>query len=85
VEEETGVRDTILGDKLTTTFHVYDEYGKHILKESHWYRMQSPGVQMLEAQASEQITSIEWTDPKRRKELLADCYPLIRDLIVGFA
>jgi 8-oxo-dGTP pyrophosphatase MutT (NUDIX family) len=85
VEEETGVRNTVLGDKLTTTYHVYDEYGKHILKESHWYRMRSPGIQALQAQASEQITAIEWTDSKRRKALLADCYPLIRDLLAEYA
>ena len=66
VEEETGVTGTQLGEKLTTTYHVYDEYGKHILKESHWYRMQSPGVQTLLAQESEQITSIEWADAARR-------------------
>lgn len=84
VEEETGVRDTRLGEQLTTTFHVYDEYGKHILKESHWFRMQSPGLQPLVAQASEQITAIEWTDAKRRASLLADCYPLIRDLVAAF-
>jgi 8-oxo-dGTP pyrophosphatase MutT (NUDIX family) len=84
VEEETGITGTILGEKLTTTFHVYDEYGKHILKESHWYRMRSPGIQPLVAQASEQITGIEWTDERRRTALLDECYPLIRDLVAEF-
>jgi 8-oxo-dGTP pyrophosphatase MutT (NUDIX family) len=84
VEEETGISGTILGEKLTTTFHVYDEYGKHILKESHWYRMRSPGIQPLVAQASEQITAIEWTDARWRAALLEESYPLIRDLVAEF-
>jgi 8-oxo-dGTP pyrophosphatase MutT (NUDIX family) len=84
VEEETGITGTIPEEKLSTTFHVYDEYGKHILKESHWYRMRSPGVQPLVAQASEQITAVEWTDERRRTALLDECYPLIRDLLAEF-
>ena len=84
VEEETGILDTKLFSPLTTTYHVYDEFGKHILKESHWFSMFSPGKQKLIPQLSEQITAIEWTDKKRRKQLLEECYPLIRDLLNGY-
>jgi len=84
VEEETGILDTKLLSPLTKTYHVYDEFGKHILKESHWFSMFSPGQQKLIPQLSEQITAIEWTDKKRRKQLLEECYPLIRDLLNGY-
>ena len=83
VEEETGILDTKLLSPLTTTYHVYDEFGKHILKESHWFSMFSPGQQKLIPQLSEQITAIEWTDKKRRRQLLPDSYPLIRDMLDG--
>ena len=81
VEEETGVQNTKLISLYTTTYHVYDEYGKHILKESHWFHMSSPGEQKLIPQEEEQITAIEWTDAKRRKQLLPQSYPLVKELL----
>jgi hypothetical protein len=33
-------------------------------------------------QTAEQITAIEWTDAARRKNLLADCFPLIREMLM---
>jgi 8-oxo-dGTP pyrophosphatase MutT (NUDIX family) len=84
VEEETGIRDTRLTGPLTTTYHVYDEFGKHILKESHWYTMHSPGRQQPVAQAEEQITAIEWANPERVSALLSQTYPLIRDILTSY-
>ena len=81
VEEETGIRCTILPEPAILTFHVYDEFGKHILKETHWYRMHAQGGQQFQAQAEEQITSIEWADEQRLSEILPDAYLLIRDLL----
>jgi 8-oxo-dGTP pyrophosphatase MutT (NUDIX family) len=81
VEEETGVRDTKIGEPLTITYHVYDEFGKHILKETHWYDMKSPGVQQLVPQEEEQITTLEWANEARMPELLKNSYPLIVDLL----
>jgi 8-oxo-dGTP pyrophosphatase MutT (NUDIX family) len=81
VEEETGIRNTKLLSPFGITYHVYDEFGKHILKESHWFNMLSPGIQSLIPQTEEQITAIEWTDDKRRKELLNESYPLIKEIL----
>jgi 8-oxo-dGTP pyrophosphatase MutT (NUDIX family) len=82
VEEETGIHLTRLIEPYGITYHMYDEFGKHILKESHWYRMISPGVQELKPQAEEQITAIEWASAKRVQELLNNSYPLIRDMLL---
>ncbi len=81
VEEETGIRNTKLLSPFGITYHVYDEFGKHILKESHWFNMLSPGIQMLIPQTEEQITAIEWTDDQRRKELFKESYPLIKEIL----
>jgi len=81
VEEETGIQHTKLVSPFLTTYHVYDEFGKHILKESHWFHMSSPGKQKLVPQTEEQITAIEWTDEKRREALLKESYPLITDVL----
>lgn len=81
VEEETGIRNTTLEQPFATTYHVYDEFGKHILKESYWYTMKSPGNQLPVAQAEEQITDIEWASKTKASELLSNTYPLVKDLI----
>ncbi len=81
VEEETGVKNTSLVGPLTTTYHVYDEFGKHILKESHWFTMKSPGVQKLVPQQEEQITAIEWANDARIDELLKNSYSLVKNML----
>lgn len=81
VEEETGISKTELLSPHSVTWHVYDEFGKHILKESHWYNMRSPGKQGLKPQLEEQIESLEWCDEARVQECLKNSYPLIQDLL----
>jgi hypothetical protein len=49
---------------------VYDEYGKHILKESHWFHMSSRENKNLFHRKKKQITAIEWTNASRRKTTL---------------
>jgi 8-oxo-dGTP pyrophosphatase MutT (NUDIX family) len=82
VEEETGVKNTRIETPLTITYHVYDEFGKHILKETHWFNMKSPGVQPLVPQEEEQITGLEWANKARITEMLKNSYPLIKDLLI---
>ena len=36
VEEETGLSNIHLKEKLLITYHTYYEQGEHILKETHW-------------------------------------------------
>ncbi len=64
VEEETGLKNVQLGGHIITTYHVYDESGKHMLKETHWYHMRVEGNQELVPQTAEQITELKWVDPK---------------------
>jgi 8-oxo-dGTP pyrophosphatase MutT (NUDIX family) len=81
VEEETGIRDTALAGTLMTTFHVYDEFGKHILKETHWFNMKSPGIQTLVPQEAEQISASEWAGKERIDEMLTNSYQLVKDIL----
>jgi 8-oxo-dGTP pyrophosphatase MutT (NUDIX family) len=81
VEEETGIRHTSLAGTLMTTYHVYDEFGKHILKETHWFNMKSPGTQPLIPQEAEQITASEWASEDRIDELLNNSYQLVREIL----
>jgi 8-oxo-dGTP pyrophosphatase MutT (NUDIX family) len=81
VKEETGLKEVRLIESLITTYHVYDESGKHILKETHWYLMHADGKQSLHPQTEEQIDEIKWVKPSALKEYLDNSYPLIRDVL----
>ena len=60
VKEETGLKEVQLKNFLLTTYHTYHEFGRHILKESHWYRMEATSSQALQPQTEEDIYRIEW-------------------------
>jgi 8-oxo-dGTP pyrophosphatase MutT (NUDIX family) len=81
VEEETGLHDVQLQHKIVDTYHTYDESGHHILKETAWYLMQVSGEQKLVPQTEEQITALEWADPKNLKKYLSNTYHAIEDVL----
>lgn len=83
VEEETGISQLEILSQAGITFHVYDEYGKHILKESYWYHMRAKGDQTPVAQAEEQITDITWANDDEVQSNLRNSFPLIRDLLAN--
>ena len=59
VQEETGLRQVELGAELVTTFHVYKEGKKRILKKTYWYEMQTSDIELI-PQAEEDIEKAEW-------------------------
>lgn len=87
VEEETGLKGVQITNKLLDTYHTYDESGHHILKETTWYGMKVSGEQKLTPQTEEQITAIEWGDPKNLKKYLSNTYHAIEDVLhkAGYA
>ena len=81
VEEETGLEQVELGEKVGDTFHVYIEKGHHIVKHSHWYKMKYLGSDKPVPQTEEQITEIKWVSKEGSTQLLSNSYPLINDLL----
>ncbi|MFN8251357.1 MAG: NUDIX domain-containing protein [Ferruginibacter sp.] len=84
VEEETGVTGLKLKKKVGETYHTYDEFGKHILKISHWYYITCPANQALVPQTEESITEARWIATKNIKEPVANTYPSIKDILGKF-
>jgi 8-oxo-dGTP pyrophosphatase MutT (NUDIX family) len=81
VREETNLNKIKLNGKIAVTYHVYDEYGKHILKESHWYSMKGNSSEKLIPQTSEDIREIVWVEPDKLKEKLNSSFPSIIQVI----
>jgi 8-oxo-dGTP pyrophosphatase MutT (NUDIX family) len=81
VGEETGLRGVQLEAPLLVTYHTYDENGKHILKESHWFRMKVSDMAGLKPQQEEQITELRWVDGEAMQVLLRNTFASVRDVI----
>ena len=84
VEEETGVKDLLLKKKIGETYHTYDEFGKHILKVSHWFYFNCNSRQQLQPQAEEDITETRWIKTKDIKEPMSNTYENIKDIMRRF-
>lgn len=84
IEEETGVKNLTLKKKVGDTYHIYDEFGKHMLKISHWYYFISSGKQTLLPQAEEDITDIRWFATRDIKKPIANTYATIKDVLKVF-
>ncbi|RFM28131.1 NUDIX hydrolase [Deminuibacter soli] len=81
VEEETGLTQLVLGEKIGVTHHAYVQDGDNILKASHWYRMQAPGAQKLVPQTEEDIEKIQWINATALPELLKNSYSNIVEIV----
>ena len=84
IEEETGVQGLTLKKKIGETYHTYDEFGKHMLKISHWFYYTCNSKQALQPQLAEDITKTEWIKTKDIKLPMSDTYQNIKDIVGKF-
>lgn len=80
VMEETGLKYLTIKNELALTFHVYEENGLSILKQTSWYSMFSSVNQLLISQIEEKITQIEWVKKNIVPYLLEDSFPSLLDM-----
>lgn len=85
IEEETGVGNLILRRKLLTTYHTYYEKEKHILKECHWFLVQTDGLQPLVPQTDEDIQECRWVRDSELEAYKNNMPASIRDVLQAFA
>lgn len=80
VEEECGIKVGRLLDKLTNTWHVYEERGEVIFKKTSWYNMEAP-KQKLIPQLEEDITDARWMSKDDFESIKMNTYPTISNII----
>jgi len=78
IEEETGVSELEIIDKLTTTYHTYRYHGKLVLKISHWFNVKSTFEGELKPQIEEGITGVKWLDKKGVEQALENTWENIK-------
>lgn len=83
VQEETGIQHLVLLHPLTITYHTYDESGRHVLKESHWYEMTAHSNSKLVPQTGEDITEVKWVSTTEIKALLPNAFLSVRDVLAA--
>lgn len=62
VKEETALSNLSIHSFAGSTWHVYREEGKRILKETQWFIMDAP-EQLMKPQRSERIEQVRWEKP----------------------
>ena len=76
IEEETSLSEVTLEHFINTTYHIYKEKknGKevHILKMTHWFKMDYFGEKSPVPQVEEGITKVDW---KSIAEIEHEVYP----------
>ncbi|PWA10926.1 NUDIX hydrolase [Flavobacterium laiguense] len=78
VEEETGVNELSITNKLQKTYHIFKRNGKYKLKITHWFEMQSTFEGTPKGQLEEGIEKVVWFKPSEIPEALKNSYENIK-------
>ena len=62
VKEECGIKELSLGDSHTTTYYLFNQKGKTLLKKTEWFLMTSSEEGPLKGDEKEGITDVIWMD-----------------------
>jgi len=81
VIEETGLSPVEIEQPLCVTYHTYHEFGKHILKESHWFLMKTPVKTDLIPQVEEDIEKCEWVTTVGLTSYMDNTHASIHDVV----
>lgn len=78
VEEETGVKDLVLGDFITKTYHLFKRNKKWKLKVTYWYKMHSDYEGELIPQEEEGIEKVRWKNFQKSQRALKNTYENVK-------
>ena len=78
VEEETGVNQLRITNKLQKTYHVFKRNGVYKLKVTHWFEMHSDFEGTPKGQLDEGIEKVAWIHLDAIPEILKNSYENIK-------
>ena len=78
VEEETGIKELVLGDFITKTYHVFKRDKKWKLKVTYWYAMHSDYKGELVPQEEEGIKKVRWKNFEQSQRALKNTYENVK-------
>jgi len=81
VIEETGVDGLSISKDLGYTYHIFSTSSQFVLKETHWYEMQTLSNQILKPQKEEDILKAKWIPINEMETITKNTYPALIELI----
>jgi 8-oxo-dGTP pyrophosphatase MutT (NUDIX family) len=81
VMEETGINMINISDKIGESYHAYFEDDVILLKETHWYTMNSSGKANLKPQIEEGISEVKFEHLDWFKSPDFQSYNSVRDIV----
>ncbi len=84
VQEETGLSDLKLIEKLNNGYHCYLMSKQRTLKRTRWYLMMTQSPDQLVLQKEEGILDAAWFDPRELPKLRMPMYNNIRDVLIRY-
>lgn len=81
IEEECGIRNVKVSEKITDTYHVYCQNDKRVIKRTGWYNAYYNGNDALVPQTEEGITEVKWVTRESLIDYIPRMYASIREVI----
>ncbi|MBN2682196.1 MAG: NUDIX domain-containing protein [Bacteroidales bacterium] len=81
VEEECGINDLKIINKLPSTFHTFHKGHTRFLKQTYWFKMLYEGNQTPKPQLEEDITEVKWFSTDKISEIEANTFISIIELL----
>ena len=85
IEEECGLSQLAVDEKLCSTLHIYDTYGRWELKRTTWFAARALGSTATTPQTDEDIALVEWcTLEEAVRRATNESYPTIAQVIYEY-
>lgn len=81
VREECGFNEVLLKDLITETYHTYFAHGKHHLKRTYWYSMESTEQDHLIPQLEEGISELIWLKQEEWNKIRQNTFMSISEVL----
>ncbi len=81
IREETGLQQLSMEKPLSVTHHTYHEFGKHILKESHWFLFSAEKQVSFLPQLEEDIEKCEWVHVSQLVSYMENAHASVVDVV----
>lgn len=79
VQEECGLEKMAITHTLSPTYHAYFAYGKHWIKKTYWYLMESDET-VTAPQLEEDISETKWVNLDELSEIKKNTYASLLDV-----
>lgn len=81
IEEECGISNPLIRNKLLKTYHTYSAKGRKFFKTTHWYLLDYSGEEVLIPQEEEGITDVRWVNSDDMSDQMNRTYNSIIDVL----